>query len=199
MQFEVPEVPDPSWLSPQQLRDLATAQDAARVAYREHNRKIRPLLPHALQELQDIDMSDAKIRSLKVSSDASMIQICYVCGDTPRGYFDVNLKYEDIDATHEQIDLLCMLALEKSAEIYWTEIDLIRDEKPPRFIHRCRWNTNLPIGRREDDNSDESVVYTLGPEIEFRFGNLEIDVGPRKAGRYVDIKPLIESLPDSYY
>ena len=178
MRFVIPELADPMKHPKAVRRAVAQQQQAVRQAFHDHNERIRPLLPPPLQRLQETDLNDGLIRSLRIDPGKRTLQLCLLCGDLQQGYFDLTLDYQEIALTPQETSLLCLIAHEESAEIYWDEIDLEEGGGSPVFIHRLLWNTY--ISTWPDRVAGECYVNsTLTPEIELRFSGLEIEIIPR--------------------
>ena len=186
MRFVVPDLDDPN-AHPRAVR-RAVGHRAAEVrqAWRDHNEHIRPLLPPSLQQLQQTQLHDALIQSLRIDPTQRTLQLRLLCDDRD-GYFDLRLDYKDIELSPQETSLLCLIAHLESAEVDRDEIDLaptgaedggLEGGAGRVFVHRLSWHTGIQTGRQGTGpnalGEECSVVFTLHPEIEFRFGGLEI-------------------------
>lgn len=179
MRFVEPELDDPMKYPKAVRRAVAQQQQAVREAFREHNERLRPLLPPLLQQIQEANIHDARIRSLCIDAAQQTVDLCLTCCDTP-GCFDLNLHYKAIRLTTQETSLLCLIAYEENAEIYWGELDIEEGAKPAVFIHRIVWQTRVPINR----DREQGHTYMLTPEIELRFGDFEMEVIPNPEGDF---------------
>jgi hypothetical protein len=192
MRFVVPDLFDPN-AHPRAVR-RAVGHRAAEVrqASRDHNERIRPLLPPSVQQLQQTQLHDALIQSLRIDPTQRTLQLRLLCDDRD-GYFDLCLDYKDIDLTPQEMSLLCLIAHLESAEVDCDEIDVLQSDAesggmggsaPAVFVHRLAWNTGIQTDREGTGpntlGEETAVIYTLQPEIELRFGRLEIKL-ERKA------------------
>jgi hypothetical protein len=192
MRFVIPDLIDPN-AHPRAVR-RAVGHRAAEVrqAWRDHNERIRPLLPPSLQRLQATQLHDALIQSLHIDAGHRTVQLRLLCDDT-NGYFDLRLNYRDIRLTQQETSLLCLIAHQEGAEVDRDEIDVAPtdgdegrvpgDAAAPVFIHRISWHTGVETSREAMGlnglGEECSRIFTLHPEIEFRFGGLEIETVPR--------------------
>jgi len=188
MRFVVPELSDPNAHPRAVRRAVGHRADEVRQARRDYNERIRPLLPPSLQQLQQTELHDARVQSLRIDPTQRTLQLCLL-GDDRDGYFDLRLDYKDIEMTPQETSLLCLIAHLESAEVDRDEVDLIPTDAegnglegsaPPVFIHRLLWNTGIQTGcegRGLNAFGEECfIIFTLTPEIEFRFGGLEIKI-----------------------
>lgn len=165
MRFVTPELADPMQYPKAVRRAVVQRQQAVRQARRDHNERIHPLLPPSLQRLQEMELDDARIRSLRIDAGQRTLELCLICGDLQRGYFELTLDYKGIQLTRQETSLVCLIAHESTAEIDCHEIDVEEDAGSPVFIHRISWHTRIETDR----------ITMLEPEIELRFGGLEIE------------------------
>ncbi len=183
MRFVIPSLTDPN-AHPRAVR-RAVGHRAAEVrqALRDHKERIRPLLPPALQQLQETALHDALVRSLRIDARKRTMQLCLLCDDKD-GFFDLRLDYKDIDLSPQEASLLCLLAY-VDAEVYRDEIDLAATGL---FIHRISWRapvqTDYEVTEVNADGEELGRRYSLSPEIELRFGGLEIEA-VRRADRHL--------------
>ena len=195
MRFTIPDLSDPN-AHPRAVR-RAVGHRAAEVrqAWRDHNERIRPLLLPSLQRLQETQLHDALIQSLRINAAQQSLQLRLI-GDDRDGFFDLCLDYKGIRLTQQETSLLCLIAHNKGSEVDWDEIDLAprvddavglqAGASPFRFIHRLSWHTGIqtdqepmsPNGLGEECSSH----FMLHPEIEFQFDSLEIEM-VRRADR----------------
>ncbi len=189
MRFVRPELNDPMSHPKAVRRAVAQRQEAVAQAFRDHNARIRPLLPPSLQWLQEAYIHDAQIQSLQIDTVQQTVQLVLTCFDSPVGYFNLDLKYKDIQLTAQEISLFCLIAHREDAEVYWGEVDIVdiaggagSTDAARLFVHRILWNTNVVTGR----DAAQGVTYrsTLTPEIELRFGDFEMEVTPNAVGGF---------------
>ena len=180
MRFVTPDLDDPMKHPKAVRRAVAQQQQAVLQAFQDHKERIRPLLPPALQRLQDTYVHDARIRSLRIDAGQRTLQLCLLCCDSP-GCFDLTLNYKEIQLTGQETSLLCFIA-HVDAEIYWGEVDLTEDTDSPVFIHRILWQTRIRTDREPAGTAFDGEAlyrtYTLAPEIELRFGGFGIEITP---------------------
>ena len=185
MRFVVPDLDDPN-AHPRAVRKaVGHRRQAVIQAARDHQERLRPLLPPALQQLRETDLHDGTIQALRIDPAQQTMRLRLHCGDLQRGYFGLCLDYKDISLTPQEISLLCLISHEKSAEIYWQEIDLNTTADPPQFIHRLLWQTGIETGREvyaKDSLTGEDLYqrFMLSPEVELRFGSLALEITPRE-------------------
>lgn len=200
MRFVIPDLFNPNAHPRAVRRAVGHRATAVRQSWRDHNERIRPLLPPSLQRLQETQLHDGLIRSLRIDDGQKTLQLRLLCGDLQQGYFDLTLDYKEIQLTQQETSLLCLIAHEKRAEIYWDEIDLEDGAAAPIFIHRILWNTGVRSGREPDgeifDGEKSYCTYTLQPEIELRFGGFEIDINLRPDRRLVRAADFISVVED---
>lgn len=182
MRFIIPDLADPNRHPKSVHRAVAQKAQAVRQAWREHNTRVRPLLPSSLQQLQDAHLHDAKIRSLRIDAAQKTLELSLFCCDTP-GCLDFILTYEGIQLSTQETSLLCLIAHEPSAEISWDEIDMGVEPNSPIFIHRICWNTGIRIDRYPAVGQP-SILYMLTPEIELRFTQFDIQIIPNPEGEF---------------
>ena len=177
MKFTRPELAQPAKHSKAVRREFVQRQKTVAEAFRLHKERLRPLLPAPLQALQEQYVHDAWITSLFIDPAQKTLEMRLIVCDTPGGV-DLTLQYQDIQLTEQEISLLCFIAREKSAEIDWAEVDRENPEnKPPVFIHRILWNTNLTTWPHR--TIGKAYVNTmLCPEMELRFGGFFMTAAP---------------------
>ena len=186
MRFVIPDLADPNAQSRAVRRAVGQCAAEVRQAWRDHNERIRPLLPSSLQELQKTQLHDALIRSLRIDAAQRTLQLRLLCDDLD-GFFDLRLDYKDIELTPQEMSLLCLIA-HAEAEVDRDEIDLapagrseagVQSGESPVFIHRISWHTGIQTDREATGvnglGEGGSSIYMLHPETEFRFGGLEIE------------------------
>lgn len=188
MHFVIPTLFNPNAHPRAVRRAVGHRAAAVRQNWRDHNARIRPLLPPSLQRLQETQLHDGLIRSLRNDAGKKTLHLSLLCDDRD-GYFDLTLDYTGIQLTAQETSLLCLIAHEKSAEIYWDEIDLEGSEDAPIFIHRILWNTRVQTDREfageSFDGEAMHIIYNLKPEIELRFSGLELHLNRRTDGQFV--------------
>ncbi|MBC7529726.1 MAG: hypothetical protein H7308_19530 [Chthonomonadaceae bacterium] len=167
-------------------------------AWREYEEKIRPLLSPALQRLHDTQVDDGLIRSLWIDPAQNMVKLCLCCGDLRVGYYDLDLTYYDVELTPQLITLLCLTAHHEHTEIQDDEVDIetgkAGTEPPaPIYIHRILWRTMIRTDRFPLKGTP-AFLYNLEPEIELRFGSLDLEITPRKDRKFHKKKDFITVL-----
>lgn len=170
MRFVTHELEDPMQHPKAVRRAYAQKREAVWQAFREHIEHIRPLLLPPLQLLLDANMHDAWLSKVEIDAEQHTISLLIrECDASPSAqdpFYDLHLTYTDIRLSVEQTALLCLIAREPSAEIYWDELEIV-EGTPPRYIHRIAWNADIRIGQKADR------FTTLCPEIELNFGGLK--------------------------
>ena len=76
----------------------------------EHIERLRPLLPPALQQLNDFSLDDGILHSVRVNPAKRTLRLRIGAGDSQRSYFTMVLDYADITLTEQEITLLGLLA-----------------------------------------------------------------------------------------
>ena len=192
MRFVIPDLADPNAHPKAVRRAVGHRAAEVRQAWRDHNERIRPLLPPSLQRLQATQLHDALIRSLRIDASQKSLQL-RLLGDDKEGYFDLNLDYKGIILSPQETSLLCFIVHEEGAEVDWDEIDLVstgedalagQNGASPRFIHRISWHTGIQTDCQviglNGFGEECSLLFTLHPEIEFRFDSLETEIVRRE-------------------
>ena len=180
MKFKIPEVHDPMRFPKAARRALAQRQEAIWKAHAEHIERLHPLLPPALQQLNSFSLDDGILHSVRVDPEKKALELCLGVGDIQRSYFTMVLNYKEISLTSEQIALLGLLADKarrktNNIDINWGELEIVETPSGEiRYIHRILWH-DLSAGHYSE-NSDSSAP--LEPEIELRFGDLELKMIP---------------------
>lgn len=187
MRFAVPDLGWDEMKYPKAVRRaVAQKREAVWQAHREHNERIRPLLPPSLQQLLETKLHDARIRSLRIDPGQKTLHVSLYYCDTP-GCLDINLFYKEIELSPQEISLLCLTAY-VDADIYWGEIDREAGADPPVFLHRILWQTEVQTDREPAgvglDGEALYATYQLDPEIELRFGGFEMEVTPNPEGEF---------------
>lgn len=175
MRFPYPESDDPFYSSPADERALAERHQALR----DHRERIRPFLPPALQPLQQADVHDAQVWSLRIDPAQRTLQLCVYHHDSEKSY-QLKFDYRDIQLTTQETSLLCLIASDRNADVYWGEVDLDERTNPPVYIHRLLWQTRISTGR----DIEKGLIYTRDVEIEFRFGGFELEIMPNPDGDF---------------
>ncbi len=194
MRFVVPDLNDPMKHPKAVRRAVAQRRLAVAQAFEEHKRSIRPLLPPSLQALQETDLNDGLIRSLRIDPKQHTLELCLLCGDLQQGYADLTLTYKELELTSGELSLLCFIAADERCDIAWDEVD-IRETDRRCFLHRIRWNTSIPIWR-ESAGEECWYIWNLGPEIELRFGGFELEVTPRPDRHLARPENVVTVVPD---
>lgn len=103
-------------------------------SYRQHIEGIAHLLPVPVLALaKGISLHDALIRQVTVHKDKRLLSLFLRCGDSPRGYYDVDIIYSGIDLTKLHLVELAEIAHNSRSELQYSEVDLADDNS---FEHR---------------------------------------------------------------
>lgn len=178
MRFVVPILDEPGDWPKAVRRQVAQRQEAVRQAHIEHKARLRPLLSGKMTRLLDWDLHDATIRKLVIDTVRNEMTLCFRGLDYRHGEFDMRARYRETRLTRQVISLLCLIAYEDSAEVYWTELD--RDATGDStgnspFVQRILWNIYVPLSR-PPRGEGLWMQDALRPELEFRFGSAEVTV-----------------------
>ena len=89
-----------------------------------------------------------------------------------------------MELTPQLIAVLCFLAHHEHTEIQDDEIDIETGEagtetQSPNYTHRILWRTLIWTDRFPLKGTPASL-YSLDPETELRFGDLDVKIKPRK-------------------
>lgn len=111
--------------------------DAITASYFQHIDSIGAKLPMPIFALaKGISLHDGLIRRVTVNKPQQHVQLDLRCGDSPRGYFDIELSYLGVDFATLDLVLLAELARDSQTWLLYDEICLVGDGV---FNHRANF------------------------------------------------------------
>ena len=124
-------------------------------AYNRHLVKIAPsLTPNLHNFVKTVNLHDSLIRRFVVDYTELMLGLYLRCGDLQQGYYDLDIRYKDIQIDKAVVDTLVMAALNEKTEILYDELDITGDNK---YIHRMIFYPDYEISIKFQDLEYEQI------------------------------------------
>lgn len=96
--------------------------------YRAHQRLVRPKLPPRLRAYaESISIHDGRLRSVRLDRSTRDLRVALRAGDTPRGYFDLDLVYTGVSLDALDVTALALIARDPKAEALYDELDVTNE------------------------------------------------------------------------
>jgi Protein of unknown function (DUF4085) len=124
-------------------------------AYNRHLVKITPhLTPNLHNFVKTVNLHDGIIRRIVVDYTELILGLYLRCGDLQQGYYDLDIRYKDIQIDKAVVDTLAMAALNEKTEILYDELDITDDNK---YIHRMIFYPDYEISIKFQDLEYEQI------------------------------------------
>jgi len=141
-------------------------QNAVLSAYATHVNGLLPALPATIHALaRGVDLHDGLLRGVTLDRPRRRRALGLRCGELQKGYFDIDLIYQDVALADSNLAELSVIARDPKAEALYDEVDAGGSSL---WVHRIRF---WPF--REVSFSFRALAMHLEPREDRVFDRLE--------------------------